>query len=121
MADPLVGEDFLAAVAAYTQAVADAVHTAADRASAHVQESLAREAQASTRWADIAQDIQVYANDGRYWVGVQSPGAVSEAMSAEYGDATHPPVPLIRAGEVRYNREAADIMEEHLQPVLGAV
>lgn len=94
--------------------VHEAVQNAVLDASRHVQESLAAEATNNPRWQNIAEHIEVWSQDGRYWVGVQNADSVSEAMAAEYGDSENPPASLIRANTARLDREVSEIIDRHL-------
>jgi len=78
-------------------------------------EMLRQQAQQDPRWASFAHEMGMWANDqGNISFGVRpdSPHA-EDAFAAEYGDAEHPPSPLIRMGMtgalagMRHNMEEA--------------
>ena len=98
MADSLhIGAGFFAALDAYAQAVNSAARESAERTMTKVQENLRAEARKSERWLPVAEHIESWSKDGKYVVGVRNADVMSEAMSAEYGDPTNPPIPLIRS------------------------
>ena len=73
-------------------------------------EVLQREVQDKARltpgWDQLADNIEVWTQEGELVVGVMDSAFVSQAFALEYGDETTPPVPLLRtAGDAL---EAAD-------------
>jgi len=97
VADSLhISAGFFAALDDYAQAVNRAAEEAAQVGMERLVSSLQNAASQNDRWKSIAEHIEVWSQDGQLVVGVRNEGAVSEAVSAEYGDATNPPVPLIR-------------------------
>ncbi len=115
MADSLhIGADFFASLEAYALSMNAAVHESARASMDHLQTTLRETASRSTRWSPISDHIDVWSQDGRYVVGVQNTEAVSEAMSAEYGDSEHPPVPLLR-NMPQALQSAGQKMDEYLQ------
>jgi hypothetical protein len=98
VADSLhIGAGFFAALDAYAQAVNSAVHESAQKTMIKVQDDLKAAARQSERWLPVAEHIETWSQDGKYVIGVRNADVMSEAMSAEYGDAAHPPIPLIRS------------------------
>lgn len=71
----------------------EAARTAVRR---EVYDEAVSRAQTSTRWADLAEHLEVWDENDRFWVGVRSPQFVSEAFAAEYGTEEYPPEPILR-------------------------
>lgn len=61
-----------------------------------VQTEVMRQAKASPRWVKVADEIDTWDENDRFWVGVRTPEFVSEAFAAEYGTEEYPPDPLVR-------------------------
>ena len=76
----------------YGEVANDAYHIAAEV----VYDETMRRAQASPRWVHVADNIDVWDENDRMWIGVRSPEMVSEAYAAEYGTDEYPPDPLFR-------------------------
>lgn len=55
-----------------------------------------KRAHASPRWVHVADFLDTWDENDRYWIGVRSPEFVSEAFAAEYGTDMYPPEPLMR-------------------------
>jgi hypothetical protein len=98
VADTLhIGAGFFAALDRYAQAVNLAAQESAERTMVSVQDNLRAAAKRSERWQPLAEHIETWTQDGKYVIGVRNADVMSDAMSAEYGDEKHPPVPLIRS------------------------
>jgi hypothetical protein len=113
-----VGANYLSALSAYAEAVNRAANDAMVAGAAALQESLREHAAASARWGDAAEHITVEARDGRFHVGVSHKDFISEAMSAEYGDEMHPPVPVIRTG-MQHQEKVAQVTGDIMSRQLG--
>ena len=61
-----------------------------------IETEVLRRSQASPRWVKVADEIDTWDENDRFWVGVRSPEFVSEAFAAEYGTDEYPPDPLMR-------------------------
>ena len=55
-----------------------------------------RRANASPRWVHVADYIDTWDENDRYWIGVREPQMISVAQAAEYGTDEYPPDPLLR-------------------------
>ena len=61
----------------------------------------------SDRWAEMVDQIEVWSEFDRFWVGVRSPQFISQAFAAEYGTDEYPPEPILRQmAEVTRNAAA---------------
>jgi hypothetical protein len=94
------GDAICDAIEAYLDGTEDLVGDVAWEASQQHLEDLRARAAAHPRWASLAPEISVWANDeGNPTFGVHpSHPRAAEAMTAEYGDDEHGPVPLMRMG-----------------------
>lgn len=106
------GADYLASARAYASQVELALHEAVNTGAAKLQESLRHAAARNERWKGLDENITVQVTPTGFEVSVD-PGAASEAMAAEFGDADHPPAPMIRAG-----LQHADPVGESVRAVL---
>jgi hypothetical protein len=119
VADTLhIGADFLAALGEYTQAVHEAVQEASKLAMENIQNSLRESARLNERWKNVSDHIESWSQDGRLVVGIRNTEVMSEAMSAEYGDADNPPVPMFRNMKAA-TMEASEKMDSYLHSVFG--
>lgn len=115
--DLRIGVDFLSALSTYAQAAHLATQEAAQIGMETLQKELRIQARNHPRWHQAQDHIQVWAEDGHLVVGV-APELQSEAMSAEYGDADHPPVPLLR-NHPAAERAAVEAMNAHIESIFG--
>lgn len=79
-----------------------------------------RRAKASPRWVHVADFIDTWDENDRYWIGVRGPEMVSEAFAAEYGTDEYPPDPLFRTLD-DISRAAASRAGEFMTSKLGQV
>jgi hypothetical protein len=61
-----------------------------------IQTEVMRRAEASPRWVKVADEIDTWDENDRFWIGIRSSEFVSEAFAAEYGTEDYPPDPLMR-------------------------
>ena len=61
----------------------------------------------------MADNIEVWAEDGILVIGVQDQALVSQAFALEYGDETRPPSPLFRTIST-VTDEAGEVYSTHL-------
>lgn len=118
MAEDLhIGGAFLTALGLYAQAGDAAVREAAELGRRTLQEDLQALAREHPRWHQLADHIQVWDQEGRLVIGVSSE-VQSEAMTAEYGDAEHPPAPILR-NHPAARQHAVDVMNAHILSIPG--
>jgi hypothetical protein len=55
-----------------------------------------RRAHADPRWVGVADYIEEWDENDRYYIGVTDTEYVSQAFAAEYGTEDYPPAPLLR-------------------------
>lgn len=97
-----IGVDFFAALDEYAKAANAAVQASAEATMIHVQEGMRAAARKNERWMPVAEHIESWSQDGRFVVGIRNADVMSQAIAAEYGDAEHPPSPLIRTVDAMY-------------------
>ncbi len=105
-------------LAAYGQRLQDEAEVAANKAARFLRERVQQKAAASPEWAGLADNIEVWSQDGQLVVGMQDEQFRSQAFAIEYGDEVRPPTPLFRT-LTEDVREANDVYTEHMQSVFG--
>lgn len=73
-----------------------AAEEASNQAKEAVHSEVLRRANASERWVGLAEHIDTWDENDRFWIGVRGIDFVSEAFAAEYGTDEYPPDPLMR-------------------------
>jgi hypothetical protein len=103
---------------AYTERLQQEAIEAAQQAVSFIHERVVAKARLNDDWAPIADNIEVWSQDGRLVIGVKDNEFRSQAFALEYGDEVRPPSPLFRTlnGELR---EAGDLMRDHMESVFG--
>jgi phosphoribosylaminoimidazole-succinocarboxamide synthase len=91
-----ISADLIRALEAKVMEYGEAANEAYGIARETVKSEVMRRAQASPRWVKVADEIDTWDENDRFWVGVRSPEFVSEAFAAEYGTDEYPPEPLLR-------------------------
>ena len=103
---------------AYTQRLQEESVTAAEKAISFLHERVVTKARYTPGWSSIADEIEVWSQDGQLVVGVRDNEMVSEAFALEYGDEVRPPSPLFRTLNAE-SRQADDIVREHMESKFG--
>lgn len=75
------------------------VIAAADAAVDSYHEAMVDYAKSKPAWVGLADNIQVWSNDGYLVVGLQGDDYVSQAEALEYGDLENPPDSLFRTAD----------------------
>lgn len=96
MAEISIGADYLAALDQYLTGLYQVSDEAGQKAAGYLHEQTVMLARQKEGWRDIADQIEVWSNDGMLVVGVRDQEYVSEAFALEYGDEVTPPDPLFR-------------------------
>jgi hypothetical protein len=97
--------------------MADAV-LAAENATEFFHEQVVARARDDEHWSSMADNIEVWSNDGQLVIGVQHPMFASQAMLLEYGDLEAPPNPLFRTLSSA-TRDAAKHMQDEMDSKYG--
>jgi len=105
-------------LAAYGERLQTQAQEAADKATAFLHERVRARAQQDPQWTGLADNIEVWSQDGQLVVGVRDSEMVSEAFALEYGDEVRPPTPLFRSLTADI-REASAVFDEHMTSVFG--
>ena len=91
---------------------------AADRAARYLQERTVARAQEMDGWDRLADNIEVWSQDGRLVIGLTDNDMVSQAFALEFGDEHQPPQPLFRTLGPDLN-SAQRLASEHMTSVFG--
>jgi hypothetical protein len=119
VADHFLPSNLMVELAAYTQRLQEEAQAAAQKASSFLHERVIAKARLDPQWSSLADNIEVWSQDGRLVVGVRNQEFRSQAFALEYGDEVRPPTPLFRTLNEDM-REAADVMTEHMVTTMGA-
>lgn len=82
---------------------------AVDVAQEYLQGAVQERARQDPNWSDMADNIEVWSDDGVLWVGVNHQEFASQAMAIEYGDETRPPAALFRTLTEEYRAAQASL------------
>lgn len=96
MADVRIGSEWVADLERYLSGLAATSELASTRAVDYLQEQTILQARQRDGWADLADYIEVWSEDGQLIIGVRDNEHVSQAFTLEYGDEVTPPDPLFR-------------------------
>lgn len=80
----------------YAQALQQQAQQTAQGIATYVHRRTVERARQSEAWSALADEIEVWSQDGRYVVGVRDNEFASQAFQIEYGDENRPPDPLFR-------------------------
>lgn len=111
MADFFLPPELTVELAAYTQRLQEQAQKAAVQASTFLHERVVAKARMDPQWASLADNIEVWSQDGKLVVGVRDNAFVSQAFALEYGDEVQPPTPLFRT-LTEDMREAGQAMDQ---------
>jgi hypothetical protein len=100
-------------LAAYTERLQQESQAAADKAATFLHERVVAKARQDPQWMSLADNIEVWSQDGQLVIGVRDTEFVSQAFALEYGDEVRPPTPLFRTLSEDM-REAGDVMTQHM-------
>ena len=91
---------------------------AAENATQFFHQQVVARARDDEQWSSMADNIEVWSQDGQLVIGVQNPVFASQAMLLEYGDLEAPPNPLFRT-LTSAARDAAQHMQEEIDSKYG--
>jgi hypothetical protein len=118
MARIVIPSTWTVQLAAYGQRLQREAEAAATKAGRFLQERVQEKARSSPEWAGLADNIEVWSQDGQLVIGFQDEQFRSQAFGIEYGDEVRPPTPLFRTLTADV-READDVYIEHMRSVYG--
>jgi hypothetical protein len=106
-------------IAAYGQKLQAEAVAAAERAATYLkQRTIARAQTVGGDWGLLADNIEVWSQDGRLVIGLSDQQLASQAFQLEYGDETRPPQPLFRTMGPDI-MQATNIASEHMAVSFG--
>ena len=68
----------------------------AEQIATYVKDRTVERARQDPDWVSLADNIEVWSQDGQYIVGVQDNELASQAFQVEFGNEERPPSPLFR-------------------------
>ena len=86
----------------------------AEEIATYVHRRTVERARQSDEWTHLADEIEVWSQDGKYVIGIRDSEFASQAFQIEYGDESRPPAPLFRL-------MGKDLAEAHQQAAVAAV
>src|SRR5262245_43173877 len=110
--------DWSAQLAAYVDRLQSEAVVAANKAARYLHEVTVERARQNPEWSQLADNIEVWSEDGQLVLGVKDDEYSSQAFALEYGDEVRPPNPLFRTMN-QDARRAGDVMKGHMQSVYG--
>lgn len=111
------GDDIVSLLGLMTDRVEEAVSVAVAQAQRDHLESLRDTAASDPRWSPLGPALRAWEDeDGHYTWGVpdDAPEA-TQAISAEFGDERHAPVPLVRRGLTSHTDSIRWTVEDYLR------
>lgn len=91
-----ISADLMRALEAKVLEYGEAATEAYGIARTTIKTEVLRRSEASPRWVKVADEIDTWDENDRFWIGVRSDEFVSEAFAAEYGTDEYPPDPIMR-------------------------
>lgn len=114
MASIEIGTGWIDAIERYVEGLqADAIY-AAQEATRFFQERVKAMAEADEDWSNLADNIEVWSQDGQLVVGLNDQMMASQATVLEYGDKDHPPHPFFRT-LTSAARDASQVMTDKMR------
>ena len=100
-----------AGIQRYAQRAQAEAELAAARAAAYLHQRTVERAREDENWSHLADNIEVWSQDGQLVIGIHDQMLTSQAFALEFGDEHTPPSPLFRT--MGQDQETArDIMNE---------
>lgn len=90
----------------------------AENAANVFHQSVVQMAREDEDWSSMADNISMWNQDGGLVIGVQDPVFASEASILEYGDAEHPPHPILR-NLTSATEDASKSMQDQMDSIYG--
>lgn len=118
MASIEIASGWIDAVQRYVDGLMVDAVLAAENATAFFHEQVVTRAREDEQWASLADNIEVWSQDGQLVIGVQNPLFASQAMLLEYGDLEASPNPLFRT-LTSATRDAGQHMQDEMDSKYG--
>jgi hypothetical protein len=102
MAQVGISQDWLDEMSRFVEELRTRSIEEAEDTARYLHERVVEQARQTPGWEALADEIEVWSQDGKLWIGVRNTQYVSEAWVAEYGDETRAPTGFMRSfgGEV---------------------
>jgi hypothetical protein len=97
MANIRISQQWLDNLSRYLDDVEDNAYESAEDNVAFLQQQVVDKAANTPGWEQLANEIEVWSQDGQLWVGIRNKAYVSEAWLLEYGNEENAPNVLFRA------------------------
>lgn len=91
-----ISQSWFNALVQYVEGLQEETLRAAEDAVVHLHGKVQERARRTPGWADLADEITVWSQDGQLYLGVNNEAFVSQAFALEYGDEVRPPIALFR-------------------------
>lgn len=108
MAEIVISQQWLDSLSRYLNDLQGEAVRRAEGAIQMLQDEVREKARHTPGWESLADEINVWSQDGMLHIGVSNKEYVSQAWVLEYGDENHAPNPLLRT-----LGDQADIVNEH--------
>lgn len=110
----VLGQQWFDALTRYAEGLQEETLRAAQDAVEFLHGQVQERANLDPDWSDLADDITVWSEDGKLWIGVNNLEMVSQAFALEYGDEVRPPNALFRTltGEIQ---AASRHLDQHME------
>jgi Bacteriophage HK97-gp10, putative tail-component len=108
-----LSREWLMSLDKYAQDFKKQANIGVQKATNHLHEEMQNRARSTPGWDQLADNIEVWSDDGQLIIGVRDNAVVSEAFALEYGDETRPPTPMFRTMRDAVD-DAGEVYTEHL-------
>lgn len=110
----MVRQEWLDALDAYAEGLQASTEAASVEASVFLHQKVVDKARANPDWVSLADNIEMWSEDGRLIIGVRNLAYTSQAFDLEYGDEVRPPIPLFRT-LAEESRAAAGVLRNSME------
>jgi hypothetical protein len=109
MAQVRIGQQWLNNLTRYLNGLHAESIQRADSSIRFFEDAVKEKARHTPGWTDLADEIQVWSQDGKLWIGINNQQFTSEAWALEYGDRDNAPNSMFRTltDQVRLTNEHA--------------
>lgn len=114
MASIEIGAGWVDAIERYVEGLQAQAIFAAEEATRFFQDRVREMAEADEDWSNLADNIEVWSEDGQLVIGLQDEVFASEATLLEYGDKDHAPHPFFRT-LTSAARDASQVMTDRMR------
>lgn len=108
-----LSQQWLTALDSYAQAVKQQAEVGVQQSQVVLLDRVKGRARSAPGWEAMADNIELWNDDGDLIVGIRDQEMLGEAFALEYGDETRPPSPLFRTMGADV-QAAGDAYTEHM-------